>query len=105
MTLQRWAARRDGTESAIVRTLRRAGALVFALKGRGVADLLVYFRGRLFLLEIKTARGRLTAAQRDAVRVGWPVRVCRTPDDALRAIGIHAIDCDMDADCLCGVQL
>ena len=51
----RWARRADENQPEIVAALRRIGATVTPLHtlGSGVADLLVSFRQRWFLLEIK----------------------------------------------------
>lgn len=61
----------------------------------GFADLLVLSRGRVVFLELKSARGRLSAAQvqfRDTVLAqghGWAL--VRTPDDALDALEAHGL--------------
>lgn len=56
-------ARKDGTQAAIVAGLRRLGASVEVLNGAGLPDLLVGFRGRNYLMEVKTAGGHLTFDQ------------------------------------------
>jgi hypothetical protein len=81
------ARKRDANESPIVQALRRVGASVIPLSGEGAPDLLVLFRARIFLLEIKTARGRTTAAQFARLAEGWPVTTIRSVDAALQAIG------------------
>lgn len=64
-----------------------ARVLSLAMIGRGVPDLLVAFRGRLFLLEVKMPREKLTPDQETFHRL-WPeVQVVRTVTEALRAIG------------------
>lgn len=88
--MPRYAAKTDTNQAAIVAELRGVGASVEPLHavGRGVPDLLVLYRGRLLLLEVKTRRGTLTPDQ-----VAWHrewagvVAVVRTPDEALHAIG------------------
>lgn len=89
MSIHRRAARRDSNEDPIVRALHDAGALVQKLSAPGVPDLLVLFRGVLYLLETKTTHGTLTPVQ-----VKWheqwceaPIFIVRTVEDALRAIG------------------
>ena len=47
------ARKRDGNEKNIIAALRARGASVQQLDGAGVPDLLVGFRGRLLLLEVK----------------------------------------------------
>ncbi len=84
------AKRVDANQAEIVAALRSVGASVFDLHavGRGFPDLAVWFRGRVTLLEVKTATGKLTADELD-----WHLRhpgaavVVRSPDEALRAIG------------------
>ena len=67
VTLNRYAVRRDDNEDEIVSALRRCGYRVW--RHDQPLDLLVYFqrirtRGAAFgFLEVKTERGKLTAAQ------------------------------------------
>ena len=84
MTLKRFATRRDATEPLILRALQAAGADYILLDP---FDVLVLFRGRLVMLECKTATGRKTRNQEILVERGWPVQFVRTPDEALQAIG------------------
>lgn len=84
--------RRDATHRDIVQTLKDVGASVFdaADMGNGFPDLVVGFRGRTFLLEAKTAKGKLKPSQ-ERFAQGWrgePFVVVRSPADALRAIGL-----------------
>lgn len=56
---------------------------------KGPLDLLVGFRGVTYLLEVKTARGKLRASQQAFID-GWkggPAVVVRTMQEALVAIG------------------
>jgi len=88
----RRAARIDANQSEIVEALRAAGAQVQSLAavGRGVPDLLVGFRGRLFLFEVKQLGAALTP---DEAR--WhgqwgddmPLFVVRSAEDALQKLG------------------
>lgn len=99
------AKRRDTNEPEIVEALEGAGATVTRLDGDGVPDLLVGFRGRSFLIEVKLplgprggksarresegGRGDLTKAQVtwwDAW-TGEPAVVVRSPAEALAVIG------------------
>lgn len=78
-------AARDGTEAGVVRTLERMGCSVDRLPGGGGRpDLLVGFRGRNHLVEVKTATGDLRQAQIDwaAAWRGGQVTVLRNEDDA-----------------------
>jgi hypothetical protein len=85
-----FAKRRDTTELAIYQALVRAGAEVLRLDA---VDLLVWYRGGLFLLECKSARGKVqtmrakTAQQQALEARGWPLRYVTTPEAALQAIG------------------
>lgn len=87
------AARVDGNQSAIVGALIACGALVQSLArmGQGVPDLLVAFRGRVLLIEVKNgakspSRRRLTKAQVDWHALGWPVVVVETVEGAVQAL-------------------
>ncbi len=84
MSLKRFDARRDATEPAIVATLEKVGAQVLRLD---VFDLLVCYRGALFMLDAKTASGRTTKAQDRLVALGWPLVYVRDEMAALEAIG------------------
>jgi hypothetical protein len=88
----RRAARVDLNQSAIVDALERCGAVVQSLAalGKGVPDLLVSFRGRLLLVEIKNgdrspSKRRLTAAQA-SWHARWPVVVVESVAGALAAL-------------------
>lgn len=66
--------RRDTTEARIVQALRKIGVQVFPISGRGVPDLLLFFRGRWSVLEVKSPGGRLTDAQKNTrVLAPFPV--------------------------------
>lgn len=81
----------DGTQEAIVLVLRKVGATVQIITqvGNGCPDLLVGFRGRTFLLEVKSESGALQENQVRWHRLwnGLPVEVVVTPLQALQAIG------------------
>lgn len=86
--------RSDANAGEITVALRRAGAHVIPLESprEGQPDLIVGFLGRLSLLEIKSAEGRLSADQKEArkgwARVGVRVHVVRTERQAFDAVGI-----------------
>jgi hypothetical protein len=87
MSLARYAKKRDSNEPQIISALESAGAEVWVLD-RPV-DLLIRFRERWHLMEVKTEKGRLTDEQARFVEsTGCPV--VRTPVEALRAIGAMA---------------
>ncbi len=83
--------RTDNTQGDIVAALRDVGASVVDLHrvGHGCPDLAVAYRGRTWLMEVKTATGSLRANQREFISA-WQdaVHVVRCPSDALRAIGV-----------------
>ena len=86
----RRAARTDANQASIVKALRKAGVFVSDLSkcGGGVPDLLCYRNAvGTVLLECKTKHGDLTPDQRR-----WhalcPVTIVRTPEEALRAVGL-----------------
>ena len=93
----RRSARKDANHNAIVATLAGVGAeCLETYQVPGLLDCLVAFRGQLFLLEIKDgakppSERKLTPAERETIarleRVGAPVYVVESPEQALRAIG------------------
>ena len=94
MTYLRRAKRTDLNQAEIVQALRSAGARVWIL-GQPL-DLLVGFRGRLVLLEVKSHK-RTRADQAHQTELiyecqteGLPVFRVESPADALRAIGATA---------------
>lgn len=84
MSLNRWSTRRDASEPEILRALATVGADYILLDA---FDVLALFRGQVFLLDCKTAKGRRTRNQTVLVERGWPLKFVRTPEEALRAIG------------------
>ena len=64
----------------IIKMLMAFGAEVWRISGKGLPDLLVCYRGRYFVGEVKTAKGRETKHQ-------GRFPIWRTPTDALVAIG------------------
>lgn len=61
----RRAARVDANQPAIVKAMRKIGAVVTPMHtlGQGVPDLLVSYRQRWHVIEVKTERGELTPDQ------------------------------------------
>lgn len=80
----------DNNQKEIVRALRNVGAGVQSLAsvGKGCPDLLVLYRGKWFVMEVKTEFGKLRPAQ-----IRWiktfrdEVVIPRNAEDALRVIG------------------
>jgi hypothetical protein len=96
----RRAAKVDANQEQIVSALRASGAVVQSLAaiGKGVPDLLVSFRGNLFLLEVKDGNKPPSAQKLTPDQITWhqawgaPVEVVRNPEQALRAIGaVHDV--------------
>lgn len=92
MTIKRWAAKRDANEAGIIKALRGIGAFVVQLSATGAPDLLVVFRGRIYLLEVKMPKtGRVQESQKVFhEQAGFLISIVTTADEALRKIG--AID-------------
>lgn len=90
----------DANEREIVDALKKLGAYVVRLECQraGVPDLLVGWRGRTYLLEVKTpatgprggGAGSLTQEQREFMRDwnGGIAMVVHGADEALHALGI-----------------
>jgi hypothetical protein len=80
----RRAAKRDHSERDIRDALDAVGAQWLLLCA---FDLLVCFRGQLFMLEVKTGKGHTTWLQDRLLARGWPLHIVRTPAEALHVIG------------------
>ena len=87
----RRAAKVDLNHRVIVEALRRVGASVIDLSavGDGCPDLLVGYRGHTWLIEVKSAKGSLTPAQKvtHAEWNGFPIAVVKTVEEAWLLIG------------------
>jgi len=91
----RRAAKVDANQEQIVSALRAAGASVQSLAkiGQGCPDILVAFRRRNHLMEIKNPEGKDAVNGAQAKwHISWcaPVHVVRSADEALRVIGALA---------------
>lgn len=82
-------AKVDQNQAEIIDALRRVGASVYPLHfaGKGCPDLIVGFRGRNYLIEVKSSRGKLNADQR-TFHQAWRGHVCvvRSAREAIDAI-------------------
>ena len=93
------AARRqtnyDANHIEIVEKLRSIGAVVvdLAAVGKGVPDILVGFRGKTYLMEIKTAKGYVRATQEQFFRSwnGGHIAVVRSFDDAYNVLTMEGL--------------
>jgi hypothetical protein len=81
------AAKVDSNQVEIVSALRKVGCCVMHMHtlGKGVPDILVARRGRLWLVEVKGPKGKLTPGQ-EAFHAAWPVHVVRSVDDAINLV-------------------
>jgi len=92
----RTAARRDANEREIIDALEKFGARVHQVSDGGTPDLLVAFRGRWTVIEVKDgnkplSQRKLTPAQvqfMDTFSADTPTYVVSSVDEALRAIGV-----------------
>lgn len=97
--MSHWARRVDQNQARIVEDLRRAGAAVqsIAAAGRGCGDLLVGWRGRLCVLEVKNPRQSKSRRALSPLERKWHlvwaeyVHIVTTTEGAYRAVGI--MDC------------
>lgn len=92
----RRAGRVDSNQATIVDVLRFVGATVAITSGagHGLPDLLVGWRGKTFMIEVKDGRRKLSARRltRDEQWfvdhwVGHPVAIVESETETLRAIG------------------
>ena len=90
ISIHRVNPKRDANELAIVDGLRKIGAQIERLD---MCDLLVYYDGCLYLLEVKTpaSRRRLTDRQRRLLSEGWPMKIVTTVSEALQAVTGRAL--------------
>ena len=81
----RTAAKRDSNEPETIRALEALGATVVRLSAPGLPDLLVAYRGKIHLFEVKSKDGKLTPNQVDFHR-SWPIKIeiLRSAEDAIR---------------------
>ena len=89
----RRAPRVDTNHGDIVKALRAVGASVTSLAamGQGVADLLVSYRHRWYVIEVKSDGGKLTSDEWKWISdQRAEVVVAYAPEDALAAIGAIA---------------
>ena len=84
-------ARVDANQKEIMKALRSAGASVLHVhrvgRGEGSSDLIVGFRGRNYLIEVKTPTGAVREGQRDFAS-SWrgQYAIVRTVEEAMAII-------------------
>ena len=78
----------DANQPQIVADMRSIGAETQSLHmvGEGCADQLVYYNETLFVIEIKTEKGKLTPKQK-AWHKRFPAKIARTSEEAFKIIG------------------
>lgn len=90
----KYAARKDSNQDEIIKALRQMGATVTSVHqiGNGLPDILVGFRGKNFLLEIKDgkkppSKRRLTADEKKWFKL-WRghAHVVNSVDEAIEVI-------------------
>jgi hypothetical protein len=89
----RFALRVDANQSQVISALEAAGATVEVI-GKPV-DLLVGFRGRFFLMEVKDGGKKKSAQKKTALQErvfskfeGCPISLVDGPEAALRALNV-----------------
>ena len=85
-------ARTDGNQADIYAALRKVGAEVFDLSrvGGGCADTLVYYGGKLQLMEVKMPDGELNPKQRK-FHARFPVTIVKSIEKAYMMIGLLGV--------------
>lgn len=68
-----WAKRRDAVEREIVNALEARGATVHRMDGVGCPDLLVGYKGRTLLMEVKDPKDGARNSREGGKKVGNPL--------------------------------
>src|SRR3977135_1918743 len=81
----RRAARTDNNQHELIEALKKIGARCYYIKEP--VDLVVGFRGRTLLLEVKGEGKQLTKAQEEFIKT-WPgeIHVCHDITEAINAV-------------------
>jgi hypothetical protein len=84
MTLNRYAKRRDANEPEIIKGLQEIGCDVLQCDH---PDLIVGYRGRTFIFEVKTATGKLEPRQQKML-LNWRGQydIVRTLEEAIAVV-------------------
>lgn len=92
MSIHRRNPKRDANEREIIEALDQIGCTVTQLSAKGVPDLLVGYRGKNFLIEVKQPKGKLTPDQLE-FHAQWMgvIHVVTNPNEAIETvIKVHA---------------
>jgi hypothetical protein len=86
LSLPRFKAKRDASEPAIVKALEGMGVFVWRLDLP--VDLLLIFRGRVLLAEVKTPgpNAKRMQANQEKIMNLTTVHILRSPDDAINLV-------------------
>jgi len=79
-----YAHKTDANQTAIVEKARKMGAtvLVLSMVGHGCPDLLVGWKGKNYLIEVKSENGKLTPDEMKFFdEWGTEIAIIRSPDD------------------------
>jgi len=92
MSLYRRAAKRDDAEPEVVEVFLAGGCSVIKHSGANEADLIVGYRGRTYLVEVKTNNAALKPGQAEWAKAweGGPVWVVRNAAQARKALRMWA---------------
>jgi Holliday junction resolvase len=82
--------RSDLNQAQIIKDLRKMGVGVVSLSaiGHGVPDLLVEYRKRMYLFEVKQPKGKTRASQDEFMATWSNVSVIHSTEEAMRVLGI-----------------
>jgi len=85
--MRHYGAKRDENEVEIVNALRAVGASVAHLSSKGIPDLLVCFKNKLYLMEVKKLKGKLTPEQ-IKFHDNWngDIHIVRTTQEAIEIL-------------------
>jgi Holliday junction resolvase len=85
--MRHYGAKRDENEIEIVNALRAVGASVTHLSSKGIPDLLVSFRNKLYLMEVKKPKAKLTPDQ-IKFHENWngDIHIVRTVQEAIEIL-------------------
>lgn len=91
MTLNRYGKKRDANEIEIVAALRKIGATVIYLSEPNAPDLLIGYKNKTYLIEVKTPRSKLKPGQRQFFSdwKGGPCSIAHNVGDALRTLNVY----------------
>jgi len=87
MSLHRRNPKRDANEREIIDALKQIGCTVKQLSAKGLPDLLVGYRGKNYLIEVKQPNGKLTDDQVE-FHASWfgTIHVVTTVDEAIKIV-------------------